>query len=130
MPCSGPADASGAPLGVERVGLLERPRVERDHRVELRAVLVVGADAREILLDEIARRHGADPLRREQIDDALFEDVEGGSRRRRRKGSNQADLWLRLRAQARHRQRDGDNRPTHRPSVRHDVLSIVNTAGF
>ena len=54
-----PARAARGALAVERVGLVERVRVERDHRVERRPGVVVGADARQVGFDEVARCHGA-----------------------------------------------------------------------
>ena len=53
------ADAARRPLPVERVGDLEHLRVHRDHRVDLRSLQIVGADAREVREHERARRHRA-----------------------------------------------------------------------
>ena len=54
MPCSGPRDPPGSSLGVEFFRRVTASRIERDHRVEGRTLLVVRLDAREIDLDEPA----------------------------------------------------------------------------
>jgi hypothetical protein len=48
----GGARAFGFAFDVEGAGDFERLWVERDDRVKLRALLVVGVDAREVELDE------------------------------------------------------------------------------
>ncbi len=56
MPCSGPRTRPGSPLAIARVRLVERARVDGEHRVQ--AVLVAG-DARQRLLHDLARRGAA-----------------------------------------------------------------------
>jgi len=78
------ADVTRAPLGVERGRRVERVGVQRDERVDARPVLVIGLDASEILLDELARRR---PVRFHlilQVEDRLLDDIEPGRRRERR----------------------------------------------
>jgi hypothetical protein len=53
------ARALGLALDVEGAGLLERVRVERDEGAELRAVVVVGLDAREVELGQLLGGQGA-----------------------------------------------------------------------
>ena len=52
------AQAATPPLGVERAGGLQRARVDLDDRIQARALLVVGVDAREVQRDEALVRQG------------------------------------------------------------------------
>ena len=54
--CSGPAKAALRGTAVEIVGLLQRFGIGDDDGVDRRAVLVVGVDAAEILLDKSCGR--------------------------------------------------------------------------
>ncbi len=75
------ADFAGLAFGIERTGLLERFRVERDDGVEFRANLIVGRDAREIERGEF--------LRSERTGGKSGIDVgHGGGRELKRRGAN------------------------------------------
>ena len=56
-------------------------------RVQPRPGLVVGADARQIRVDQAARGHPAVGLRRLELEDAAFVDVEERRRRRCRRAA-------------------------------------------
>jgi hypothetical protein len=76
-----PPNAARAALGIERIRDLERTRIQRDERVQLRALLIVGLDSREVLLDDLPRcraplTHGVLLL-----EDRLLDDVEPRRRR-------------------------------------------------
>ena len=50
MPCSGPRTRAGRALAIERVGLLERARVDRERRVQ---AVFVEREPHEVLLNEL-----------------------------------------------------------------------------
>jgi short-subunit dehydrogenase len=73
MPCSGPAQLAGLALGVARVGLRERARVDGDGGVE---TALVAGDTIERLLDERMRGDAALLERRAHVADAGLDDRE------------------------------------------------------
>ena len=75
-PVQRPADAARAPLRVERIGDLERPWIERDERVQLGPLLIVGLDPREVLLDDLPRCHAALTHGVLLVEDRCLDDVE------------------------------------------------------
>jgi hypothetical protein len=77
-----PAHLLVGALAIHRVGVFARARVDEDDRVQPRPDLVVGVDAREIGLDQPARRHATRGHRALQIDDRLLVDFEVLDRRR------------------------------------------------
>ena len=66
------AQLAGGALAIERVGLLERARVDDDRRVQ---AILVGAEPHQILTDERARRQPARRHRRAHLRDRRFDDV-------------------------------------------------------
>ena len=73
MPCSGPRTLPLRALAVARVGFLERVRVHRDDRVQL---VLVGRDAREVLLHDLARGDALLLHRRLHFRDRRFDHAE------------------------------------------------------
>ena len=84
QPVQRATDRAGLPFGVERLGVRERTRIELDHRMHRGPRIVDRCDAIQVRLRQLARRelavrHQASRLRRAQLDD-----VDAGSRCRRR----------------------------------------------
>src|SRR5581483_2626898 len=65
-----------APLVVQRRGVLERVRVDRDHRVDRRPCMVERLDPREVRFGQPAGRGAAGRQRRRRVLDRLLADVE------------------------------------------------------
>ena len=97
------ADAPLGTLAVERVGFLQRFRVDGDGRVE--QVLVLG-DAREVLLHDLVRGEASRLHRRLHVGDAGLEDVEAGG------FGGSAGRLLRRQHAAEEQNGDGDGKST------------------
>ena len=85
-PVQRPAGAPLPSLPVERIGLVERPRVEGDHGVQRRSLLVVGGHAGEVRGGNRPRRRtarGHVPL---QVLDRSLDDLQAGAAAGRGRG--------------------------------------------
>ena len=70
-----PAHALFGALAIQRISFFARARVERHHRIQLRAGLIVGLDSREVRIHESARGDLAGGHRSLQIGDRLLVDL-------------------------------------------------------
>ena len=73
-----PADLARGALAIERVGSLQRRRVQRDEGIDARPLLIVRLDACEIALDELPRSDLLLRERRLKLVDRFLEEIEAG----------------------------------------------------
>ena len=120
MPCSGPREPFSARSRSSASASSRARGIEHHDRVEARPRLVVGLDAREVRLDQPARRHAPGGHRRLQIDDRLLVHLEKLDHRRRLRARRRASASaLRATARITARKRASTQAPREHETIPH-----------